>query len=119
MWAAGYDPTSMLTFFEKLKAKEKKEPGTLAKVFSTHPTTGKRIDKARTLLARFPSRDEYMVSTSEFGAVKEKLLAITNAQKVVGEKGGAPTLKRKPASTDGEGNRDKEPPTLKRKPEND
>jgi predicted Zn-dependent protease len=120
MWAAGYDPTAMLTFFEKLKAKEKKEPGTLAKVFSSHPTTGKRIDKARTLLVRFPGRDEYMISTSEFGAVKEKLFAITNAQKVVnGEKSGAPTLKRKPARTDGEGDGDKQPPTLKRKPEND
>ncbi len=119
MWAAGYDPIAMLTFFEKLKSKEKKEPGTLAKIFSTHPATGKRIDKARTLLARFPSRDEYMISTSEFGAVKEKLLAITNQQKLGEGKSGVPTLKRKPARTDGEGEGDKQPPTLKRKPEND
>jgi beta-barrel assembly-enhancing protease len=119
MWAAGYDPTAMLTFFEKLKSKEKKDPGTLAKVFSTHPATGKRIDKARTLLVRFPSRDEYTVSTSEFAQVKEKLLVITNQQKIGDDKGGAPTLKRKPARTDGEGDGDKNPPTLKRKPDND
>ncbi len=119
MWAAGYDPTAMLTFFEKLKTKEKKNPGTLAKVFSTHPATGKRIDKSRTLLVRFPSRDEYMISTSEFALVKEKLLAVTNQQKVGDDRGGAPTLKRKPARTDSEGDADKNPPTLKRKPEND
>jgi predicted Zn-dependent protease len=124
MWAAGYDPTAMLGFFEKLKTKEKKDPGTLAKVFSTHPATGSRIEKARTLLTRFPERDEYTVSTSEFGAVREKLLAVTNQSKLdAGDKGG-PTLKRKPTlkrgdgdAGDEEGAQDK--PTLKRKPSSD
>ena len=124
MWAAGYDPTAMLTFFEKLKVKEKKEPGTLAKVFSTHPATGNRIEKARTLLTRFPERDEYMVSTSEFGAVKEKLLAVTNQSKLeAGDKGG-PTLKRKPTLKGGDNDAGDEggapdKPTLKRKPSSD
>jgi predicted Zn-dependent protease len=117
MWAAGYDPTQMLNFFEKLKSKEKKEPGTLAKVFSTHPTTGSRLDKARKLLGRFPDRDEYVVSTSEFGAVKEKLLAITNQSKL-GTDDSAPTLKRKPSrdNSDGSEESDRDKPTLKRKP---
>jgi predicted Zn-dependent protease len=124
MWAAGYDPTAMLGFFEKLKAKEKKEPGTLAKVFSTHPATGNRIEKARTLLTRFPERDEYMVSTSDFGAVKEKLLAVTNQSKLEsGDKAG-PTLKRKPTLKRGDGGAGDEEgapgkPTLKRKPSSD
>jgi predicted Zn-dependent protease len=117
MWAAGYDPTQMLNFFEKLKSKEKKEPGTLAKVFSTHPTTGNRLDKARKLLERFPNRDEYVVSTSEFGAVKEKLLAITNQSKL-GTDDGAPSLKRKPSrdNSDGSEESERDKPTLKRKP---
>jgi predicted Zn-dependent protease len=119
MWAAGYDPTAMLSFFEKLKSKEKKAPGTLAKVFSTHPTTGKRLDKAR-LLVRFPERDEYTVSTSEFGGIKEKLLAITNQQTLMKGEGGAPTLKRKPTlkrDPDSGEDSEKDPPTLKRKPD--
>ena len=29
MWASGYDPNALITFFEKLQAKEKKKPGTL------------------------------------------------------------------------------------------
>jgi predicted Zn-dependent protease len=119
MWAAGYDPTAMMSFFEKLKAKEKKEPGTLAKVFSSHPTTTNRIEKARKLLGRFPDRDEYTISTSEFGAVKEKLLAITNQSKLDKGENGGPSLKRKPTlkrNPDGDDSEDGKP-TLKRKTE--
>jgi beta-barrel assembly-enhancing protease len=119
MWASGYDPTSMLSFFEKLKAKEKKEPGALAKVFSTHPATGDRIEKARLLLTRFPERDEYTVSTSEFNLVKQKLLAIINQNNLADTGKAAPTLKRKPSRGNSSGNEDeseKTPPTLKRKP---
>ena len=118
MWNAGYDPTSMLSFFEKLKARERKDPGKLAKLFSTHPATGKRIQNARELLARFPERGEYTVSTSEFNESKNKLLALTHQQKIGAGDGGPPTLKRKPATT-GAGSDDgsnKEPPTLKRNP---
>ncbi len=121
MWAAGYDPTAMMSFFEKLKAKEKKEPGTLAKVFSTHPTTGNRIEKARALLARFPEKEEYTLSTSEFNAVKERLLAVTNQSKL--DSAGSPTLKKKPTlkrNPDADGSdsdSDNGKPTLKRKPD--
>lgn len=119
MWAAGYDPAAMLSFFEKLKAKEKKAPGTLAKVFSTHPATGDRIDKARLLLTRFPERDEYTVSTSEFNLVKERLLAIINQNSLNNTGKAAPTLRRKPSRGTSNGNdaeAEKDPPTLKRKP---
>ena len=33
--------------FEKLETMEKRKPGTLAKVFSTHPPTGDRITNAQ------------------------------------------------------------------------
>lgn len=123
MWAAGYDPTSMLSFFEKLKSGEKKKPGTIEKVFSTHPATGNRIEKARTLLARFPERDEYMLSTSEFNNVKERLLAITNQSKLGNGDNNGPTLKRKPTlkrgDSEGHDTSEKDKPTLKRKPDSD
>lgn len=119
MWAAGYDPTELLRFFERLRAKEKKEPGTLAKVFSTHPTTRKRVEKAKALLARFPEQDEYTVDTSEFDLVKERLLSITNQRKLDG-RSGAPTLRRKPTlkRRTGDDESEKSHPTLKRKPAN-
>ncbi|HKP13126.1 MAG TPA: M48 family metallopeptidase, partial [Blastocatellia bacterium] len=117
MWAAGYDPTSMLSFFEKLKAREKKKPGTLEKLFSTHPATGDRIQKAQSLLVRFPERDEYMISTSEFAGVKAKLLALTTQAKLGPD--GSPTLRRKPTlkrtDPDAPDAEPRDKPTLKRK----
>jgi predicted Zn-dependent protease len=117
LWASGYDPSAILSFFEKLKAKERKEPGKLAQVFSTHPTTGDRMEKARLLLTRFPDRDEYTLTTSEFQAVKSKLLAIYNNQKLENKGKTAPTLRRKPRQDDPANSDDtvKDKPTLKRK----
>src|SRR6516162_2386952 len=43
MYKAGYDPTAFVDFFEKIQSKEKKKPGTMSKVFSTHPMTDDRI----------------------------------------------------------------------------
>ncbi len=125
LWAAGYDPNNFLSFFEKLEKKEKHKPGTLSKLFGTHPPTPDRIAKVHDLLARFPDRDEYTVSTSEFNRVKGRLLAITNSKTL--ETGGResgpkrPTLKRRtegqdpsaPSTTGDDQPRDK--PTLKRR----
>ncbi|HXU40244.1 MAG TPA: M48 family metallopeptidase [Blastocatellia bacterium] len=126
LWSAGYDPNNFLSFFEKLEKKEKHKPGTLSKLFGTHPPTPDRIAKVHDLLARFPDRDEYTVSTSEFNKVKSRLLAITNS-KAIDASGNResgpkrPTLKRRkegddpnaPATTTGEEPKDK--PTLKRR----
>jgi len=100
LWAAGYDPQALLTFFEKLQAENKKKPGTLSKLFSTHPATGDRIKKVSALVDRFPERAEYAVSSSEFSEVKKRLIVQTNAQRaVIAEKEAQrPTLKRRPSS---------------------
>lgn len=128
LWAAGYDPNNFLSFFEKLEKKEKHKPGTLSKLFGTHPPTPDRIVKVHDLLARFPDRDEYTVSTSEFNRVKGRLLSITNSKTL--EAGGSresgpkrPTLKRRkegagedpsqPGATGEDQPKDK--PTLKRR----
>src|SRR5947207_12325374 len=52
MWAAGYDPGAMATMFEKLEAKNKKKPGTLAKMFMDHPAPAARRASALALAAR-------------------------------------------------------------------
>ncbi|MFY9572211.1 MAG: M48 family metallopeptidase [Blastocatellia bacterium] len=104
LWAAGYDPNNFLSFFEKLEKKEKRKPGTLSKLFGSHPPTPDRIVKVHDLLSKFPDRDEYTISTSEFSRVKSRLLAITNSK-----------------TLDASGNRDTGPkrPTLKRRKEGD
>src|SRR5690349_2793890 len=40
LYKTGYDPSAMVQFFEKLQAKEKAKPGSVSKLFSTHPATG-------------------------------------------------------------------------------
>jgi predicted Zn-dependent protease len=108
LWATGYDPTAMSTFFEKLQAQEKKKPGTMARLFSTHPMVGDRIEKVNALIARFPDRGEYTLNTSEFQRVKGRLIAFSNAR-ATGGRGGAseadskrPTLKkRQPPAPEG------------------
>jgi predicted Zn-dependent protease len=103
MWAAGYDPNALVTFFEKLQAKERKKPGTLSKLFSTHPPTGSRVTEVRELIARFPERGEYQISSSEFGQVKSRILAVAGHTRGSGrDDSGRPTLKRRPQTTNGD-----------------
>ena len=111
MWAAGYDPTALISFFEKLQAKDKKKPGTLSKLFSTHPMTGDRITEVRELIARFPERGEYQISSSEFGQVKSRIVSISGATRGSGrDDSGRPTLKRRPQTTNGDDTHDSETP---------
>ncbi len=99
MWASGYDPNALITFFEKLQGQEKRKPGTLEKVFSTHPMTGDRIKEVRELIARFPERSEYQISTSEFRDVKSRLSTFSASSQAIGSRDdGRPTLKRRPQS---------------------
>ncbi len=103
LYAAGYDPGGLPTMFEKLAAKNKKKPGFLSKAFATHPQPPERRAATLALVARFPDRDEYIVSTSEFQRVKARLLRLSNARAttagdISGRDDGAPgrpTLKRR------------------------
>src|SRR5262249_46936296 len=75
---------------------EKKKPGTMARVFMTHPMVGDRIDKVNALIARFPERGEYTMNTSEFQVVKSRLVAFTNARATGGRGGSGPTEDKRP-----------------------
>ena len=80
LYAAGYDPTAMSTMFEKLASQNRKKPGTLSKLFSSHPQSVDRRDESLELVARFPEKEEYVISTSEFQRVKGHLMKLTNAR---------------------------------------
>ena len=98
MYKTGYDPQAFISFFEKIQAREKKKPGTLAKAFSTHPQTPDRIEKSQQEIETIlPARPQYLVSTSEFDDVKARLAVIENRHKVLDEKEGSkPSLRREP-----------------------
>jgi len=96
MYKAGYDPNAFVSFFEKLEAEERRRPGSIPKVFSTHPPTPDRVQKAQEEIATIlPARDEYVVTTSEFDTVKARLRKIENKNKLDDKKsaGDKPTLR--------------------------
>ncbi|HLK31805.1 MAG TPA: M48 family metallopeptidase [Terriglobales bacterium] len=93
-YAAGYDPQAFVRFFEKLKAGEKQHQGKLAKAFSTHPMTGDRIRRAQQEIATIlPPQAEYVVDTSEFQEMKERLER--DVEKHRPDAGGPPRLIRR------------------------
>ncbi len=125
MYKTGYDPTSFVDFFEKIQTLEKKKPGTLSKVFSTHPMTDDRIKAAQKNIATIlKDKPEYVVNTSEFNDVKGRLAMLHNRRRIDTKKddGSRPTLRRNPSGTIDDENNDKkapkdqdERPTLKRR----
>lgn len=138
MYKAGYDPNSFVSFFEKVEADEKKQPGTIPKVFATHPPTPDRIEAIQKEIATIlPARDEYIVSTSEFDSVKARLQLIEANIKVKDSNPNKPTLRKRTAqnkggntTTDGgsttggdntsstdQSSDDSDRPTLKRRPD--
>jgi predicted Zn-dependent protease len=127
MYKAGYDPNAFVTFFERIQADEKRRPGTIPKVFSTHPPTPDRIEAAQKEIARIlPNKPEYIVTTSEFDSVKGRLRNIMFARKVQDNAPGKPTLRTRTEQTDKQkgqtGNDpnstgDDDRPTLKRRPD--
>jgi hypothetical protein len=136
MYAAGYDPNAFVTFFEKVEAEEKRQPGTVPKFFSTHPPTPERVVAIQKEIGNvLPSRDQYIVTTSEFDTVKSRLRGIENRNKLRDDKTtkDRPTLRtrteRPQAGQGGQqqpsagGNNapsdDPDRPTLKKRPEDD
>lgn len=102
MYKAGYDPNSFVSFFEKVETDEKKEPGTIPKVFSTHPPTPDRIEAIQKEIATIlPARDQYIVSTSEFDSVKHRLQLIEANVKVKNNNPNRPTLRKRTGQNKG------------------
>jgi len=124
MYKAGYDPNSYVTFFERIQADEKRRPGTIPKVFSTHPPTPDRIENTQKEIARIlPAKQEYLVTTSEFDSVKSRLRNIMFSRKVTDNAPGKPTLRTKTEQSKKQPNgndpssSDDDRPTLKRRPD--
>jgi predicted Zn-dependent protease len=113
MYKAGYDPTASIDLFERMLTLEKRKPGTIAKVFNTHPMTEDRIAKTQKNIAEMlRERPEFVVTTSEFNEVRERLKSRYIPRKP--EDPNRPRLRRSPAG--GEPASDsEEKPILKRR----
>jgi predicted Zn-dependent protease len=123
MYKAGYDPNSYVAFFGKVLQEERRDPGSVPKIFMDHPPTPDRIVKSeeeiKTLL---PKKPEYLVTTSEFNDVKARLQTLVAGMRRH-EKSGPTLNKREPTSKTGtqkgQGqSTDDKPPVLKRRDSN-
>jgi len=95
LYRTGYDPGAAVSFFEKLQAKESARPGTVSKMFSTHPPTGDRIENSKkNIEAILPDKDQYVVTTSEFNQIKSQLAQLEN-RRPSAEEANKPSLRRK------------------------
>ena len=95
LYKTGYDPSAAVSFFEKLQAKESAKPGSVSKMFSTHPPTGDRIEMSKKNIEEvLPSREQYVVTTSEFNQIKAQLAQLEN-RRPSPEEANKPSLRRK------------------------
>jgi predicted Zn-dependent protease len=101
MYKTGYDPNAFVDFFEKIETLEKRKPGTVSKLFSTHPPTDNRIVASQKQIATLKAKPEYVVTTSEFNDVKLRLAMLENQRRPdkTSDDPNRPTLRRNPNST--------------------
>ena len=100
MYKSGYDPTAFVDFFEKIQTLEKRKPGTMSKLFATHPPTDDRITRSQKEISDLKPRPEYVVTTSEFNDVKLRLAMLENQRRPdkTADDPNKPTLRRNPNS---------------------
>jgi predicted Zn-dependent protease len=112
LYAAGYDPNGAISIFEKLESLEKKRPGTVARIFSTHPMDAARIQKTEQEIERIlPAKAEYVVNTSEYTAIRQRMIS-QEARKKAAEDG-RPQLRTRQDAEDPSGDEDR--PTVRRR----
>ncbi|MEQ1884692.1 MAG: M48 family metallopeptidase [Bryobacteraceae bacterium] len=121
LYKSGYDPGAFVDFFEKIQSLEKKKPGTMSKIFSSHPPTADRIETAqKNIQELLRERPEYVVTTSEFNDVKARLMSLQVRRKNDSQDLNRPTLRKAPGSGTSGDKDDKKAdeddrPTLKRR----
>jgi beta-barrel assembly-enhancing protease len=98
MYKSGYDPTEFVNFFERIQTLEKKKPGAVSKLFSSHPMTGDRIRAAqKTIQQDLKPAPQYLVDTSEFHGVRTRLATLGNRLKPRDDPG-RPVLRTRPSA---------------------
>jgi hypothetical protein len=94
-YAAGYDPTAFIDFFEKLEGEDKEPHSFIARAFMTHPMTQDRVRRAEAELEMLPDRESYITDTSEFDAIRDRVSRLTHSRALRGGSRPHPTLRRR------------------------
>jgi predicted Zn-dependent protease len=93
LYAAGYDPAGAISIFEKMESLRKTKAGLWDRILATHPMDADRIDRTQKEIERIlPAKREYVVTTSEYMAVRERVLV---ASKPAARPEDRPTLRRR------------------------
>jgi predicted Zn-dependent protease len=100
MYQAGYDPSAFVDFFEKIETLETRKPGSVSKVFMTHPMTDDRIKASQEEIQKdLNPKPEYVLNTSEFNEVKARLTVLHGRRKVdTDSDSNGPVLRRDPGT---------------------
>ena len=81
LWKSGFDPNATIDLFESMESTERRQPGSVAKLFRSHPLTPDRIEKTqKNIDTLLPHRDQYTVNTSEYEEVRTRLYEILQPQ---------------------------------------
>jgi predicted Zn-dependent protease len=94
-YAAGYDPTAFIDFFEKLEGEDKEPHSFISRAFMTHPMTQDRVRRAEAELEMLPDRESYITDTSEFDAIRDRVSRLTHSRALRGGSRPHPTLRRR------------------------
>jgi len=96
MYKTGYDPNAAVTFFEKVQARETARPGSVSSIFASHPPSEDRIEKTKKNIGLvLPERDQYVLTTSEFEDVRQRMIAYYNRMPSEDEEDTGPSLRRR------------------------
>lgn len=89
LYRAGYDPQALPSFFEKIRAIEKRNRGGGAGAFESHPQIGDRIGRTQHEINKLlPAVPEYKLDTPDFQHTKKRLSELESRNKL-GEVGPA------------------------------
>jgi len=78
-WNAGYDPSGVVRFFDKVATREGYVNG--ASWFRTHPPFYQRMVDARREIMFLPAKPDMLVQTSAFDEMKKELAPVAAAAK--------------------------------------
>lgn len=93
IYAAGYDPLAMVSFFERLSSAEKATKRRISPLFLSHPLSSKRVKLVQKAIAEFlPAKPDYKISGNEFDEVQARIAELYGEPPTIGNK---PQLRRR------------------------
>jgi predicted Zn-dependent protease len=115
-YAAGYDPTGVISIFEKMESLERKQPGAVSKAFSSHPQDADRISQTqREIQEILPAKADYVVTTSEYRDIRKRLIDLRAARENL-DGGSQPRLRAVPGGEmPGQAGDSEDRPSVKRR----